>query len=212
MDARTLILEHTHIGHVPMVPELRLYLADRLVPLWEASEWRAASAQEPPFWAFAWPGSQVLARWVLDHPELVRSKRVLDFGAGGGLAALAAARAGAADVVASDVDAVAAVVQQMNAALNELEVRSSTTDLIGTAPDLDVVLAGDVCYDRAQSPRITTWLRTLAAQGKTVFLADPSRAYAPSGEVDLVATFEVPTLRELESANSRTTRLLRVRA
>ena len=203
------LLAHTHPARAPLVPEIAVYLSQQVVPLWQATEQRSGSQQSPPFWAFAWPGSQVLARWVLDHPRLVRGKRVLDFAAGGGLAGLAAAHAGAAHVVACDLEPLAAVVQQLNARLNRLAIESVVADLVGTEPDADVVLAGDVCYDRLQSPRIAGWLRRLAPT-RTVLLADPGRAYAPTDKVCELALFVVPTLEDLESAPMRTTRLLRL--
>lgn len=265
---------HTRLGQAPLVPELRLYLASAVVPLWEACERRAGRSQAPPFWAFAWPGSQVLARWVLDHPEVVRERRVLDFAAGGGLAALAAVRAGAGEVLACDVDPLACASQRLNARANGIavgeaaETRPDPTPRAGldaapradagssrragldaipradwdstplaeggtgqsvprqvplelTCADLvgrgraelggaDVVLAGDVCYDRQQSRRISAWLRRLAGEGALVLLADPGRAYAPSQDVELLASIEVPTLPDLESATHRQTRLLRL--
>ena len=247
-EAVAFVRRHTRPGRAALVPELQLYLAEAVVPLWEATERWAAGPQPPPFWAFAWPGSQVLARWVLDQPALVQHQRVLDLGAGSGLAALAALRAGARAVVANDLDPLAGTVQRLNAALNGLAVcrspalrpptgdAGSLTDDTGSATDdagwltgdadglwivcadlvgtmraglgVDVVLAGDVCYDRQQAPRITAWLRRLAAAGADVLLADPGRTYAPLDGFEVLATFEVPTLPDLESAPSRTTRLL----
>src|ERR1700687_1802824 len=167
-SAEALIREFTRVRPAPFVPEFRLHLADRLVPLWQASEWRAAAPQPPPFWAFAWPGSQALARYLLTGPALVQGKRVLDFGSGGGLAAIAAAHLGAAHVLAGDLDPVALVAQRLNAELNEVAFESTADDLVDRDPSglaVDVVLAGDVCYERTASERITLWLRTLAATG-----------------------------------------------
>src|SRR5207253_8226258 len=121
-DAEALIREFTRVQPAPFVPEFELHLANKLVPLWEATEWRAAAPQPPPFWAFAWPGSQALARYLRDHPQLVSGKCVLDFGSGGGLASIAAERAGATRVLAYDLDPIAALVQAMNAQLNDVEL------------------------------------------------------------------------------------------
>src|ERR1051326_336528 len=127
-DRMRQVREHTCVAPAPLVPEIRLYQADTLVPLWEATEWHAASPQPPPFWAFAWPGSIVLARYLLDTPWLARDRRILDFGSGSGLAAIAARLAGAAEVVAYDLDPLATVAQRLNAALNAVEIVSMTGD------------------------------------------------------------------------------------
>jgi predicted nicotinamide N-methyase len=210
--AEALIREFTLVRTAPFVPEFRLYLAEQLVPLWQASESRAAAPQPPPFWAFAWPGSQALARYLLSEPSVVRGQRVLDFGAGGGLAAIAAAHLGAAHVLACDLDPVALVAQRLNAELNAVSFDSTCEDVVGRSHEVDVVLAGDVCYERAVSERITPWLRSVAALGALVLLADPGRSYAPSDGLELLATYDVPTLSDLESVGQKRTRLWRLRA
>jgi predicted nicotinamide N-methyase len=172
------------------------------MPTWEAAEKNAGHAVAPPFWAFLWPGSQALARLILDQPDVVRGKRVFDFGSGCGLAAIAAAKAGAESVTACDVDPLAAQAQQANAELNGVAIESRLRNLIGKPlPDVDVVLAGDVCYERSPADEIVTWLRRLAGSGVLVLLADPGRAYAPSNGVTVVETYDVPTSRELESSD-----------
>ena len=208
--ADALIREFTQVRAAPFVPEFRLYLAEQLVPLWEATEWRAAAPQPPPYWAFAWPGSQALARFLLSQPVLVHGKRVLDFGSGGGLAAIAAAHLGAAHVLACDLDPVALVAQRLNAELNAVSFESTAEDLVARKLQVDVVLAGDVCYERAASERVTPWLRELAAAGMLVLLADPGRSYAPSDGLELLATYDVPTLAEIESVEHKRTRLWRL--
>jgi predicted nicotinamide N-methyase len=205
-----LIREFTQVRAAPFVPEFRLYLAEQLVPLWQATEWRAAAPQPPPFWAFAWPGSQALARFLLGQPEFVQGRRVLDFGSGGGLAAIAAAHLGAAHVLACDLDPIALVAQQLNAQLNAVSFASTSEDVVGRELDLDVVLAGDVCYERAASERITPWLRELARAGALVLLADPGRSYAPTDGLELLATYDVPTLLDIESVEHKRTRLWRL--
>lgn len=192
------------------MPEFRLHLADKLVPLWQATEWQAAGPQAPPFWAFAWPGSQALARYLLDTPSTVRARRVLDFGSGSGLAAIAAARAGASDVVACDIDPRAALVQALNARLNSVTLTTLTSDPVGTDMTADVLLVGDVCYERDSSERILAWLRDRAASGVEVLIADPGRTYAPSDRLELLAVYDVATLRELESVDHKRTRLWRL--
>jgi predicted nicotinamide N-methyase len=209
--ADALLREHTRVQTAPLVPELRLHQADQLVPLWQATEWQAAAPQPPPFWAFAWPGSLALARYLLDQPVLVAGRRVLDFGSGSGLAAIAAARCGAAEVVACDLDPVAAVAERRNAELNGVSIVTRTGDaLTMTWPaDPEVVLAGDVCYEREAAEQIVPWLRRHAARGALVLLADPGRHYAPAG-LELLASYQVPVLRELESTDTKLTRLWRV--
>ena len=208
-DAR-LIHEYTRVDRAALVPEFRLHLADKLVPLWQATEWQAAGPVAPPFWAFAWPGSQALARYILDNPSIVKARRVLDFGSGSGLAAIAAVRAGASEVVACDIDPLAAVVQQLNAHLNSVHLTTLTADLVGTAVDADLILVGDVCYEREPSERIIPWLRTLVADGAEVLIADPGRTYAPADRLDLLAVYDVATPRELESVDTKRTRLWRL--
>ena len=209
-------LPETLRGHMavvtpPLVPELRVYAADLIVPVWEATERLAGKSLPPPFWAFAWPGSQALARYVLDNPELVRGRQVLDFAAGNGLAAIAAARAGAAMVLANDVDPLAIAAVAANCKLNDRTVETSAADLIGGhGIKFDVVLAGDVCYERDLSVHITAWLRRCAANGAYVLLADPGRTYLPSSGLELVAEYPVPTTRELERDTEMLTRLWRV--
>jgi predicted nicotinamide N-methyase len=209
-EAERLIREHARVGAAPLVPEIRLYQADRLVPLWQATEWRAAAAQPPPFWAFAWPGSAALARYLLDSPAVVDNKHVLDFGAGGGLASIAAALCGAADVVACDLDPLAASMQRLNAALNGVAFTSLTADAVALETDAEVILAGDVCYEREPAEATLAWLRQRASEGSLILLADPGRHYAPTSQLELLATYDVPVLHELESVETKRTRLWRL--
>lgn len=204
---------HTVVAAPPLVPELRLYLATEATPLWEATEKTLARiGLPPPFWAFCWPGGQALARYLLDHPEEAAGKRVLDFGAGGGIGAIAADRAGAAEVTAADLDPFAAAAIRLNAGLNGARVTPATDDLVGGDGGWDLVLAGDVCYERPAAERITSWLRLLARRGARVLLADPGRAYRPVERVEEIARYVVPTTRELEDRDTRETVLYRVLA
>lgn len=185
-----------------------MHLADEIVPLWQATEWRAAAPQPPPFWAFAWPGSIALARYLLDNPSVVHARRVLDFGSGSGLAAIAAAKCGATSVVALDVDPIAAEVQVMNAALNGVTFERMTADATTTELESDVVLAGDVCYEREASAQTLAWLRL--RKQRFVLLADPGRHYAPTDGLRLLATYDVPVLKDLESVDTKRTRVWRI--
>ncbi len=209
-----LIHVYTRVQRPPFEPEFQLYLADALVPLWQATEWRSAAPQPPPFWAFAWPGSQALARYILDTPGVVEGKCVLDFGSGGGLAAIAAAHLRAAAVVAVDLDPLAAAAQQLNAELNGMQFESRCADVVDAPINAEVVLAGDVCYEREPAERTLAWLRSVASSGVVVLLADPGRSYAPSDSqgLELLATYDIPTLLELESILEKRTRLWRLLA
>jgi len=211
-DAEAFIRAQTEIGAVALVPEIRLHLASHVTPLWEATEATlAATNLPPPYWAFAWPGGQALARHLLDHPDIVRGRRVLDFAAGSGIAGLAAAKAGAAYVTAADIDPIAAAALRLNAALNGATIDVTTEDLTRQADSAwDIVLAGDVCYERPMAATVTAWLDRLTAQGTLVLLADPGRAYLPQDGLEEVACYDVPTLLELEDRAIRRTRILRV--
>ncbi len=213
MSPDAFVRTHTAVGVAPLVPELRLYLASEITPIWQASEAWLAARCEPPFWAFAWPGSQALARHVLDHPGQVAGRRVLDFACGGGLAALAAARAGAASVLAADIDAMAVAATRANAALNGLDVAVTQADLAGGdlsgAADWDIILCGDVCYEAPMTRHILPWLRAMAAD-RQVWVADPGRAYLPRAGMEAFATYTVPTSLELEDRTERIVRLYRM--
>jgi predicted nicotinamide N-methyase len=212
IDAEGLIRAFTRARPAPFVPEVQLALADELVPLWQATEWRAAAPQPPPFWAFAWPGSMAIARYLFEHPDLVAGCQVLDYGAGSGLAAIAAARCGAADAIACDLDPLASAVQRYNAALNDVLLTIVTGNAAALAINADVILAGDVCYEREPAEATLAWLRAQAARGTAVLLADPGRHYAPTSRLEPLATYEVPVLRELESLELKRTRLWRLPA
>ena len=195
---------NTVIAAPPLVPEIQLYLANEITPLWHATEASLAKDQlPPPYWAFAWAGGQALARHILDHPALVRGRTVLDFGAGSGLVAIAAAMAGAR-VTAAEIDAFATAAIALNAVLNGVEIALERTDVIGREPiPWQAVLAGDMCYERPLAERLTPWLRALAARGVTVLLGDPGRAYLPASGLQALARYDVPTSLELEDRLTR---------
>jgi len=204
------IIDHTAIGTSSLAPDIRLYLATGITPLWHASEsFLSALNLPPPFWAFAWPGSELLARHVADHPEIVANKLVLDFAAGGGLAAIAAARAGAADVTACDIDELALAAIKLNAELNQVRVKTLAGDITMQPCRWDVILCGDVCYEAPMTRRIMPWLRG-CAQTALVLLADPGRSYAPKEGVELLTRRQVPVSRELEDKDCREVSLYRV--
>ncbi len=209
MDAKGFVLAHTAVTAPPVVPELRLRLAELITPLWEALEAWAGRACEPPFWAFAWAGGQALARFLLDHPERVRERPVLDFGSGSGLTGIAAARAGAAHVLAADIDPLAAAACRINAQLNGVALETTGEDWIGRAVPADwVVLAGDMLYEGPLARRALPWLTRCAGAGATVLLGEPGRNYAPGGGFVELARYGVPTTVELEGRTSREARVL----
>jgi predicted nicotinamide N-methyase len=205
LDPAVFIRRNTAITAAPLVPEIRLHLATEITPIWQATEESLArSGLPPPFWAFAWAGGQALARYLLDHPEQVAGRTVLDFGAGSGLVAIAAAKAGAEFVLAAEIDHFAAAAIAANAVLNEVAVTVTTADVIGTAdPRWAVITAGDVCYEQPMADRVTAWLRVLAAFGSLVLLGDPGRAYLPAEGLRERARYLVPTSLEIEDRETR---------
>jgi predicted nicotinamide N-methyase len=196
---------HTRLASVPLVPEIQLHVADEPFGIWADTEQEAGSgALPPPFWAFAWAGGQALARYLLDHPGAVRGQNVLDVGAGSGLVAIAAARAGAGQVAASEVDEFALAAIGLNARANAVSVTATRADLLGQAvPAAGVVLAGDVCYERSMAGRIVDFLCRADDAGCQVLLGDPERAYLPRARLEQVASYEVPVPRELEGTDSK---------
>ena len=205
VDAGAFIRANTAIAAPPLVPEIRLHLASEVTPLWQATEATLAQSQlPPPYWAFAWAGGQALARHVLDHPEMVCGKTVLDFGAGSGLVAIAAAKAGASSVTAAEIDGFAAAAIALNAALNEVVIEIAATDLLARDPARwETVLVGDMCYERPLAERLTQWLRQLPRRGATVLLGDPGRAYLPKEGLTEIARYQVPTPLDLEDRPMR---------
>ena len=192
----------------PLVPELALHLASEVVPLWHATEEELARiGVPPPYWAFAWAGGQALARYVLDHPQIVQGKRVLDIGAGSGLVGLAAAKAGAAEVLAADIDAFSCAAIRLNAAANDLAVTVTQDDLIGTPGAWDVILVGDLFYERPLAERLLAWLAPLETPA---LLGDPGRNYFPKSGVQKLASYSVQTTRDLEDREIRETGVYRL--
>lgn len=209
-DAERFIRANTAILAPPHVPEIRLHLADEAHDLWLKTEAELdAIGLPPPFWAFAWAGGQALARHVLDHPEIVRGRRVADFATGSGLVAIAAARAGTAAVTGYDIDPFCAAAIRLNAALNETPVGFEARDIIGEIPQADIMLAGDVFFDADMARRITPWFDRLSAQGIAILVGDPGRAYLPADRVSRLATYEVPVTRALEDADIKRTNVWR---
>lgn len=207
------IRSHTALAPVgPLLPNISLYQATEITPIWQATEdWLERQGVPPPFWAFPWAGGQAVARLILDQPDLVAGRHVLDFAAGSGLIAIAAMQAGAASVRAVEIDPFAVDATGLNAAANGVTVTADVANIIGQdLPGIDIVLAGDICYERPFAEAALGWLRRLAAAGTTVLLGDPGRAYLPAQGLEKMASYAVPTTRELEDREVRVTDVWRV--
>lgn len=203
-DPAGFIMANTEIAQPPACPEISLWTATEVTPLWEATEAALLRVNlPPPYWAFCWAGGQALTRYVLDTPEIVRGKRVLDFAAGSGASAIAAAKNGAAHVQAVEIDAMAAIAIGLNARLNGVEVEVLCEDIVGQPCHWDVVVAGDICYEQPMTEYIFPWLRQLAAAGALVLMADPGRAYLPKNGLLEVARMHVSTSLDLEDRTRR---------
>lgn len=200
---------HTRVTRPPLVPEVRLHGTDDVVALWEAMEAEGGGAgQAPPFWAAAWPGGQALARYLLDCPRSVAGRRVLDLGSGSGLVAVAAVLAGAAAVVASDIDPWSHAAIALNAELNGVSGIEVVGDVLaGNPPEVDVVVAGDVCYDREMTGRVLPFLWAAWTRGAAVLLGDPGRRYLPGEGLVAVAEYEVPDVDEQQPRHTTVWRL-----
>jgi predicted nicotinamide N-methyase len=208
LAARTsFIRAHTRLQAPPHTPELRLHLADEITPIWRLTEEELGElGLPPPFWAFAWAGGQALARYLLDHPDVVGGARVLDFATGSGLAAIAAAKGGAAKVAAVDIDPFCEAAVGLNAEANAVEVAFSCADLLeGAPPAAEVILAADICYEGPLAGRVMAWLAAARAAGARVLIGDPGRAYFPRSGLTRLADYGVPTTRELEDAEVKRT-------
>ena len=205
-DPTAFILAQTVIAAPPLVPEIKLHLATEITPIWEATEATLTQMNlPPPYWAFAWAGGQALTRFLIDHPDWVKGKRVLDFAAGSGLSAIGAAKAGAALVQAAEIDDLAIAAIALNARVNNVAIDLVREDLIGVAPRWDVVLAGDVCYERPMAEKVIPWFRALAGRGVAILMGDPGRAYLPQSGLLELARYQVPTSLELEDRTQRET-------
>jgi predicted nicotinamide N-methyase len=208
-DAATFIRANTRLQPVPHTPEIVLHLADEAVPLWQRTEEELeAIGLPPPFWAFAWAGGQALARHILDNAALVANARVLDLASGSGLVAIAAAKAGAAAVTANDIDAFAAAAIALNAAANAVDIAVQTRDLLAASapvPAHDVLLVGDLFYERDTAARALAFIQRCAEAGVRVLIGDPGRSYLPKDKLVQLAEYRVPVTRELEDSEIKRT-------
>jgi predicted nicotinamide N-methyase len=203
------ILANTRLQPVPHAPEIALWLADEITPIWRLTEEELGEmGLPPPFWAFAWAGGQGLARWLLDHPAEVAGKRVLDLAAGSGLVGIAAMQSGAASVLCADIDPFCGAAVALNARANGVALSFTDADLLDAPPpQVDVLCAGDVFYEQPMAGRVLAWLTEAAGQGTRVLVGDPLRTYFPKDGFDLLAEYVVPTTRELEDDAVKRTRV-----
>ncbi|CAN5543986.1 methyltransferase [soil metagenome] len=207
-DPAIFIIANTLLLPVPLVPEVVLHVASEAVPLWTRTEDELDKiGLPPPFWAFAWAGGQALARYILDHPADIAGKRVIDFASGSGLVAIAAMKAGAARVIAYDIDGFSRAAIALNARANDVVIEVSGDDLLAgaAAPAADTVLAGDIFYERDTAERAFAFLAAQAARGATVLIGDPGRSYLPQDRLRKIAEYQVPVTRDLEDADIKNT-------
>jgi predicted nicotinamide N-methyase len=206
------VLANTSAGTVPLLPEVRLYLGADAIDIWELTERETGETDKhPPFWAFPWAGGQALARYLLDHRDVVAGRSVLDLGSGSGLTAIAAALAGARRVVASEVDDFAVAAVEVNAGLNGVAIETTGDVLDDDAGDFDVVLAADIWYERRLAGRVLGLLRRVAGRGGIVLAGDLGRAFLPREALRELAAYEIPVVAELESASTKRAAVLTLR-
>jgi predicted nicotinamide N-methyase len=206
-DPHGFILANTRLTPLPHAPEIALYLADEITPIWRMTEEELGQiGLPPPFWAFAWAGGQALARFLLDHPTEVKAKRVFDIGIGSGLVAIAAMLAGAAAASGADIDTLCAAAVAVNARANGVEVGFTLRDpLDRDPPQAEVICAGDVFYEQALAERVLAWLARARDQGSRVLIGDPGRSYFPKSGLVKLAEYSVPTTREIEDSEVKRT-------
>jgi predicted nicotinamide N-methyase len=211
-DPIDFIRTQTRILSPSILPEIRLHLAAEFTPLWQMTEDRLRQSNlPPPFWAIAWPGGQGSARYILDNPDIVKGKRVVDFAAGSGLIAIAAMTAGAKSALAVDIDPLAIAAIGLNAEINHVDVKTSEgLDLTTPYTKAEVIIAGDICYQQAMSATLIRWLRLCAEGGVFVLLSDPGRAYVPQEGLIKLASYAMPTSRDIEDQDTRTATVWRM--
>jgi predicted nicotinamide N-methyase len=199
-SARAFVLRHARLRPVSGLEEIRLHLADEVLPLWHAVQVETGDPDaELPYWAFAWGGGLGLGRYLVEHPDAVAGRRVFDLASGSGLCAIAAMRASASEVIAADIDRFAAAAIELNARANGVRVTALRRDVLDDEPpDVDIILAGDTWYEAGMAERVLTWLRRARACGVDVLVGDPGRRYLPRDELITLAAYEVRTTTELE--------------
>jgi predicted nicotinamide N-methyase len=214
IDRSDFILANTRLLAPPLVPEIRLHLAEESLPIWRKTEEELGEmGLPPPYWAFAWAGGQALARYILDNGDLTSGRTVIDVGAGSGLSAIAAAKTGARHVDASDIDVIAVTAMGLNAGANGVSIAATSDDWLGSAPPpADIVLVGDLFYERPLAERVMTLVQAAAARGSLVLVGDPRRNYFPTEAFTAIAHYEVPVTRELEDSEIKRAAVWQLRA
>ena len=211
-DRAAFIRANTTVMAPPLVPEVKLHLAHEAVPLWQKTEEELGEmGLAPPFWAFAWAGGQALARHVLDHPEVVRGRRVIDLASGSGLVGIAAGKAGAGHVLAADIDGFSLEAIRLNAVLNGVVLDVTGDDLLASpAPAADVILVGDLFYEKDLASRVLSWLEEAESRGVAALIGDPGRSYLPREKLTKLAEHRVKVTRDLEDAEIKVTSVWRL--
>ena len=211
-DRARFIRANTSVMAPPLVPEVRLHLAHEAVPLWQKTEEELGEmGLAPPFWAFAWAGGQALARHVLDHPDIVRERTVIDLASGSGLVGIAAMKAGAARVLAADIDGFSLEAIALNAAINDVALDVTGEDLLTRpAPSCDVILVGDLFYEKDLAARVLSWLEEAESRGITALIGDPGRSYLPREKLSKLGEYRVKVTRDLEDAEIKVTSVWRL--
>ena len=204
---RSFILENTTLTHPPLVPEIKLYLAEQSLPIWQKTQDELNEDNvPPPYWAFAWAGGQALARYLIDKPQAVRNKTVLDLGSGCGITALAARRSNAARVLASDIDQISGIAAQLNAAANNLVIDTTDQDILAQTPgDYGVLLVGDLFYERPLAERVMSYLEKAKKGGAMILAGDPQRTYFRPDRFSQLAQYQVQVSQELEDCEQKPT-------
>jgi predicted nicotinamide N-methyase len=207
------ILANTKLLSPPLVPEVKLRLAEESLPIWRKTEEELGKLNlAPPYWAFAWAGGQALARYIIDHPSLVEGKRLLDLGSGSGLTGISALLKHAASVLATDIDPVASVAIAINAAANHVSIETTAHDLLARPPGIfDVILVGDLFYERELAERVLTFIEAVVVNGALALIGDPQRNFFPRGRFEQIAEYQVPVTRELEDAEIKRTAVWRLK-
>ena len=210
-DWSRFIQANTRLLAPPLVPEIRLHLAEESLPIWRKTEEELGEMNvPPPYWAFAWAGGQAVSRWLIDNPGEVEGRTVLDLGAGAGLAAIAALKAGAVSALCADVDRVSLAAAQLNAQANGVTIAVTSDDLLAVAPrPFDIVIVGDLFYERALADRVTTYIEQAKGQRSLILIGDPQRSYFPRGRFEKIAEYRVPVTRELEDSEIKLTAVWR---
>ena len=205
------IAQNTSLLAPPLVPEIVLHLAAESLPIWQKTEDELGEMNvPPPYWAFAWAGGQAMARYLLDNPTICDGRPVLDLGCGSGISAIAAAKTGAAGILASDIDSLALAAAELNAKANSVDVRTTSRDLLSDpSRDEFVIIIGDLFYERELADRVIAFINSAKADGSVVFIGDPQRSYFPRDRFEKLIEYQVPVTRELEDAEIKRTSVWR---